>query len=393
MRGFLLLLGLLAMTVGASRAESPPAATSNVYADDASWLCRPGRQDACAADMTSTVVAADGTMTREDFHADPNPAIDCFYVYPTVSMDPGLNSDMTPGVEEAAIAAVQAARFAAHCRVFAPLYRQVTLTALLNAMTGKGAALLDFETPYRDVRDAWRDYLARDNDGRGVVLIGHSQGAGMLTRLMAEEIDGKPAQGQLVSALLIGGPVSVPRGADVGGTFKAIPACRAAGQIGCVISYAAFRDTLPPPADTLFGKPGPWEGPPDPNKTVLCTNPADLAGGKGEPHSYFTASGSILGARLTPVAWVAPPAPVTTNFVSTPGLLTTECVSNEYATYLSVRVNADPGDPRTDTIGGDVVLHGQALAQWGLHLIDMPIAMGDLVRIVGEQAKAYTAGR
>src|SRR5215211_2255898 len=70
-------------------------APKNDYADPKTWLCRPGRQDACAVDQTTTVVAADGKLTRETWKADPAAPIDCFYVYPTVSTDPGGNSDMT----------------------------------------------------------------------------------------------------------------------------------------------------------------------------------------------------------------------------------------------------------------------------------------------------------
>ena len=51
--------------------------------------------------------------------------------------------------------------------------------------------------------------------------------------------------------------------------------------------------------------------------------------------------------------------------------------------------NSDPADPRTDDIAGDVVVNGQVQADWGLHLIDVNLAMGNLVEIVGRQSKAY----
>ena len=38
---------------------------------------------------------------------------------------------------------------------------------------------------YDDVVDAWNYYLAHENHGRGVVLVGHSQGSGVLTGLIA----------------------------------------------------------------------------------------------------------------------------------------------------------------------------------------------------------------
>ncbi len=166
------------------------------YRDPANWLCRPGRQDACAADLSTTVVAADGARSVEPFKAASTPKFDCFYVYPTISLDPTPNSDMIPGPEEKRVAQFQVARFAKNCRVFAPVYRQVTLTALRSIMGG-GTPAIDRDMAYRDVKAAWDDYLAHDNKGRGVVLIGHSQGSLILTQLVAREIDGKPAQKQV----------------------------------------------------------------------------------------------------------------------------------------------------------------------------------------------------
>ena len=85
------------------------------------------------------------------------------------------------------------ARFGEVCRTFAPLYRQVTLTALRARMTGKAMAGVDPVLGYNDVKDAWNHYLQHDNHGRGVVLIGHSQGSLMLQMLIAREIETKPA--------------------------------------------------------------------------------------------------------------------------------------------------------------------------------------------------------
>ncbi len=84
------------------------------------------------------------------------------------------------------IAEYQAARFSQHCRMFAPVYRQSTMTSLVLGLVG----LPRQQGPgYADVRAAWRDYLAHDNHGRGVVLIGHSQGSFVLRQLIADEIE------------------------------------------------------------------------------------------------------------------------------------------------------------------------------------------------------------
>jgi len=353
----------------------------NDYADAKSWLCRPGQHDACDVDMTATVIQADGRISRETWKADPNAPIDCFYVYPTVSTDPTPNSDMTADAAELNVIRQQFARFASKCRPYAPLYRQVTLAGLRQMMGGGGRAVLDRGLGYDDVRDAWNYYLEHDNRGRGVVLIGHSQGSYILAQLMREEIDGKPVQARLVSAMLMGSTVAVPRGKDVGGAFQKIPVCRAAAQTGCVIAYASFRATAPPPANTLFGKVA------DPAMTAVCTNPAALGGGSGELHSYFSAVGRTITGTVEVKPW-AEGRGVDTPWVSVPGLLTARCASNENATYLEVTVNRQPG-PRTDEITGDISVAGLVLRQWGLHLIDVNLAMGNLVDIVGQQAAAW----
>ena len=190
---FFALLGALvitdvvwAQTAAAPAQEQPkpaaaPAPAKNDYSNGDNWLCRPGRQDACAVDLTTTVVAADGKMTREAWAANPKAPIDCFYVYPTVSTDPTPNSDMVADDPEKGVVRSQFARFGALCRTYAPMYRQTTLTALRARLAGKPMEV-DRTLAYTDVADAWKYYLEHDNNGRGVVLVGHSQGSGVLSR-------------------------------------------------------------------------------------------------------------------------------------------------------------------------------------------------------------------
>jgi hypothetical protein len=378
-----------AQPAGPSAAPSPPP--PNDYSNKTDWLCWPGATpNACEVDLTTTVVKADGATSVEPFKADPKAAIDCFYVYPTVSTDPGLLATMKVEAEEKTVIAQQFARFGAKCRLFAPVYRQFTLTALVAMMQGKplpGSTGARPQTPYDDVRDAWNYYLANANHGRGVVLIGHSQGSGVLTQLIKNEIDGKPGQKRLVSAILMGTSLAVPKGADMGGDFKSVPLCHAADQLGCVIVYASFRDTSPPPENSRFGKPRTAGD----NLVAACVNPANPAGGDGVLQSYL-ASGNvaIAAATLPPPPWVKGKS-VTTPFVSVPGLLTARCASTPTFNYLAIHVNADPASPRVGDIVGDIVVGGQIQKDWGLHLIDANLAMGNLVAIVGQEAKAWTA--
>ncbi len=371
--------------VAALLAVDMTAAEKNDYSDGATWLCRPGRTDACAIDLNTTIVAANGTLTREEFKAAENPPIDCFYVYPTVSSDKTANSDMTIDAAERGVIRSQFARFRSACRVYAPMYRQVTLAALRAGIAGTPMQV-DRALGYNDVLDAWNYYLQHDNNGRGVVLVGHSQGSGVLTQLIREQIDGNPVQSRLISALLLGTSLAVPKGKDVGGAFKNIPLCHAATDTGCVITYASFRSTIPPPDNSRFAR---VQGE---NMQAACVNPAALAGGRGDLHSYLSAGGeSITGSSAQPRAWVTPAKAIDTPFVSVPGLLTAQCVANEKGSYLEVTVNGNPADPRTDDIVGDVVQNGQVNASWGLHLIDVNLSMGNLLDIVRAQGKAYLA--
>ena len=386
MKSFLAAFALIA-TPALAAPQTPPAAPTATpdYGKPENWLCRPGRADPCSADQSATIVKADGSRSVETFTATKDAKFDCFYVYPTVSLDPTPNSDMKAGSEENLVAAFQAARFRKHCRVFAPLYRQVTLTALQALLTGK-PVVADRIMAYSDVKAAWDEYLAYDNHGRGVVLIGHSQGSGILKELVARAIEGTPAQKQIISVLIPGTNVAVPTGKDVGGDLKSTPLCHSAKDTGCVVSYVTFRADAPPPENSRFGVvPGAGMG-------AACVNPAALAGGSAITDNYLGARGAgMASAQQGP--WSQGGAAVTTPFVKVPGLLSAACTTTGRFSYLAVTVNADPADKRTDTIVGDVTVGGQILKDWGLHLIDMPVVMGNLVELSDAQAKAWAAKR
>ena len=358
---------------------------SNDYALEQNWLCRPDRRDACTVPRDTTAIASDGTMTTLPFKAAVKPEADCFYVYPTVSFDDGGNSDMVANEEERRVIEAQFARFAAQCRTFAPLYRQVTLTALRAAMAGQQKWAPDRDLGYSDVREAWRHYLKHDSRGRPFVLIGHSQGAGILKRLVAEEIEGRPEAQRMLSTMLLGHNLLVADGKDTGGDFKTTPLCRKAAQSGCVIAYASFRDTAPPPASSRYGKSS------TAGMSVACTNPAALAGGKAVLAPVFAAGRSWEMARPTG-PW-SRSGEVRTPYVSLPGLVSAECKSQGGVNWLSIAIAADPADPRTDDLPGDVVVGNTVLADWGLHLIDVSLAYDTLIGLIPQQLAAWKSAR
>ena len=363
--------------------------TSDIYADPAHWVCRPDTDDLCDGGLDATVLEADGTLTEEPWEPAEDPPVDCFYVYPTISRDETTNSDLVPSEEEEGFATLnQVARLGEVCRVFAPVYRQTTLTALAAGLSGQGGGVSEESRAiaYNDVADAFKHYMANDNGGRGVVLVGHSQGSGLLNQLIQEEIDpDDDVRERLVSAYLAGWAVAVPDGEDVGGDFANVPLCRADDETGCVVTWASYRATSPPPENAFFGRA------PDGDGVAGCNNPAGLDGGRVELHAYFPTNPSSgilgdLGATGVTGPWLDPEVgEVATPYVTVPGLVEGECASREGRNYLEVTVNGDPSDPRADDIRGDLT------PEWGLHLIDVTLVMGDMVGLVAAQTAAYLA--
>jgi Protein of unknown function (DUF3089) len=354
-------LGLLALVPTAA-----PAATSTTV-----WLCRPGlKPDPCTPSLTTTRVSPTGQALGVDhITATPNPSIDCFYVYPTVSDQKTPNANLQIDPEERSIALYQAAYYSRYCRVFAPIYRQLTLSAIGGAPSGASAAIA-----YGDVRGAWLDYVKNFNHGRGVVLIGHSQGSFMLRQLLSKEIDPNAAvRKRLVSAILLGGNVTVRQGQGIGGDFQHIPACAAATQVGCVIAFSTFD--APPPANTKFGHTS------TAGLQVLCTNPAALGGGSGTLNPVFPTEPFAPGTTIGSVTGQVGSLPTaSTPWIESVGSYTAACSSTPTADVLEITAQ-----------GGAPTLHAVPDATWGLHLVDANIALGNLTALVHTEAGAYAS--
>jgi Protein of unknown function (DUF3089) len=361
-----------------------PGLTAASASAETTWLCKPGlTNNPCLSSEEATIDTGTGFKFVE--HAKPasNPPVDCFYVYPTVSSQLGPNANLNIDPEETQIAIGQASRFSQVCKVYAPIYPQITILGLLKGeATPKTVA-----TAYIGVATAFDEYLARFNNGRGIVLIGHSQGAAMLTRLIREQIDPNPARRkQLVSAVLLGGNITVPTGKTVGGSFQNVPTCGSVLQTACVVAYSSFEKT--PPANSLFGRSEAGitalgGSPAGPGFEVVCVNPAQFAQDEGESGPLFGyASTTPFPGLLKPFVQV-PKAP--TPWVGNPAQYSGQCKRAEGAHWLQVTPSGPPGDtrePLLETLG----------PEWGTHLADVNLALGNLVGTVAIQSGAYLFG-
>lgn len=385
MRHSLLIAAALAAATPVHAQSAGPSPAPD-YTKDGTWLCLPGRADPCSTPLPTTALNPNGYGSNGKSSIAKDAPIDCFYVYPTVSHDPGMNSDLKAS-EEIGVAEVQFARFASVCRTFAPLYRQMTMGAV--AAFAAGGDIGDAaKLAYSDVAAAWRNYLTTRNNGRPFILFGHSQGSALLQQLIAREIETNPAvAARMKLAILPGFDLIVPQGKLVGGTLKKIPLCSSEGQTGCVISYTSFRENNVPPAGAMFGIADAA------GMTVGCVNPA-RPGATGwvplDSYWYTRSSQPVPGG---PISWSSEGAPPTP-FVRTEGLVSAKCVNDGQRGYLWIRTNHKPGEKWTDHIGGEVGVMNMFLPGWGMHLSDVYEAQGDLIRQVGEvSARSRTAVR
>ncbi len=363
-----LLLTPLATLIAAAIACSAPAAASAHTV----WLCKPGIvNDPCTPSLATTSFTPSGqALSMYNPLVARHPKVDCFYVYPTVSGQKTTLANFHVDPVERSIALYQAARYSQLCHVYAPMYRQVTLTALLAHGTETAAQLA---TGTNDVRSAFADYLRHYNHGRPFVLIGHSQGSFVLRTLIAKDVDSRPAVRQrMLSAILLGGNVLVRRGSDVGGDFKHLHGCHSATEFGCVIAFSTFDAT--PPANTKFG------GSADPKYQVLCTNPTALGGGTGTAHliapsePFYQGSALAVGIVILGIKYPKSSTP----WLAEPNGYRAACSSAGGANVL-----------RITAINGAVTPHPSPDATWGLHLLDANIALGNLIADISSETRAY----
>jgi len=375
------LLAGIAVAIAALVAGASPAAAKTV------WLCKPGVQPTpCRGSLETTVYSSSGDSHVERPRNARRPPIDCFYVYPTVSQQPGPNSDRRVEPQQEMIAKYQAARFSQRCRVFAPMYRQLTLATIASPPPEDELREAGYRA-YRDVRNAFLDYLRNYNHGRGFVLIGHSQGSYMLTQLIRRQIDRVPrVRRRLVSAVLLGGNVTVQKGQTAGGSFKKVPVCRRASQTGCLIAYSTYNET--PPDDTRFGRPGSrvseiFGFPDGPGLEVVCTNPASLRNRRVPLETILRSEPypGVLGVFMIQM-YGGPQPTATTPWLVPQDHYSGRCVHANEAHVLMIR-----------SIAGARHLNPAPDDTWGLHLADVNIALGDVVDLVRSQTRAFGRAR
>ena len=170
-------------------------------------------------------------------------AVDVFFIHPTsffsnTMWNASLDDAETNRRTDAGSIRNQASVFNGCCRVYAPRYRQVTLSALA-AKDRMADVRMALDLAYSDVLAAFEFYIRNNNLKRPFIIASHSQGSRHAIRLLKDRIENSPLRDQLVAAYIIG--AAVPHDAHTR-LFPGIPVCRSATQTGCFVTFSAFRE-------------------------------------------------------------------------------------------------------------------------------------------------------
>lgn len=240
---------LLAMIFGAGiisaqdvfKAEDQPAAPD--YSKEQYWSALPFRQD-----------AADIVPGKEVWISDSLKDVDVFFIYPTIytkgkTWNADVNNKKLNKKIDAKPVRYQASVFNQSCRVYAPRYRQAILKSFYTLKTkdgkpGEGVKALDFA--YQDVKKAFEYYMKNYNNGRPIIIAGHSQGTYHTRRLLQEYFDTTQLRDKLVAAYIIG--YGIDRN-----MYTYLEPCNDAYQVGCYITYATFKQGYDPGTSNLVG--------------------------------------------------------------------------------------------------------------------------------------------
>jgi hypothetical protein len=341
--------------------------TSRTYSDASKWLCLPGRADACHRDLTATEIRSDGTRAILTHVIAKDADVDCFYVYPTVDdrlFVAANHEDFTDKKEIEFATSAQAAQFGQVCSLYVPFYRQITMGTYFRSPEQREAGL---SVAFSDIADAFLHYMASYNHGRKVVLLGHSQGADMVKRLLTRYFDDDPQmRDRLLLAMPIGGDLDVASGKTTGGSFKNIPMCTRDDEVGCVVAYRSHRD---------------WSHGvsiqhPEPGHQAMCVNPGSIADARARAplQAYFPNYERLLGLEG-----------IKTPFVFYRDLYSSRCVDGpDGRRVLEISEEDEPDGLRQPPIDLSAWRWGTKM---GTHGIDMQFPQGNLIEMVRKRVR------
>lgn len=298
MRGKTIYIFIVLLLIKSGYVIAQPASPD--YSDLKFWAASPYKAD--ASDQIPVFLKDE----KHELFAD------VFFIYPTIydndadtaSANAWLNDEKLNAEIDNTTILLQASVFNGSCRIFAPRYRQANMEVLYKMGTPAATAALNLA--YSDLKNAFQYYLKNENNGRPIIIAGHSQGALHAVRLLQEFFDGLPLQKQLVCAYIPGYRIKKE-------DFKTIPASEKPEQTGC---FAAWRSYI---KGEIPKKVQPEKG------NSICVNPltwntftewASPVLHKGIMLGFESIVPNTLSAGIEPntkILWVELPPPVLEN--------------------------------------------------------------------------------
>jgi len=245
--------------------EAQAALAANAYDNPAMWYSRPGIADDPARWQPASAPGMAQTPSGEV------PPFAVFFVHPTSYLDRGhWNApldDTTSQLRARLFIKGLASPFNQASEIWVPRYRQAAIGAFLSSSSDAQASL---DLAYRDVSQAFDEFLAGVGPNTPIVLAGHSQGALLIDELLRKRIAGTPLQQRIAMAYPIGWPISVRHDLPALG----LPACTSADEAGCIVTWSSFAE----PADPgmmleRYRNSAGFDGQPRGDGGALCVNP------------------------------------------------------------------------------------------------------------------------
>jgi pimeloyl-ACP methyl ester carboxylesterase len=258
-----------------------PPPQRSIYADAAMWVARPD------IPQNPSLWLPDGASAPEK----PGDAA-IFYIHPTTFLDRTAWNASLDNAETnnrtTLFTKGQASAFNAAGQIWAPKYRQATFGAFL---TDKPERQQAFDVAYMDVAAAFDEFVKEAGPKRPIILVGHSQGALHLTRLIVEKIAKGSIAKRIVATYIVGWPLSVTN--DLPGL--GFPACDNPDQTGCIMSWQSFAE----PADyqmitDVYDQSTGFDGQSRKGSTILCSNP--ITGGVGGAVEATANAGTLINS-------------------------------------------------------------------------------------------------
>ncbi len=194
------------------------------YSLQQNWAALPTMQD--NADWTP-----EGLSNNQD-----SALVDVFFLHPTSAFtgfkgNADIDDNLVNKQTDKYAIKYQASVFNGSCKIYAPRYQQAVLNNFFTKNTERAQDA--FNVAYADIKTAFEYYLKHYNNGRPIIIAGHSQGSKHAQRLLQEFFDGKPLQKQLVEAYIIGFPTKASQ-------FQYLKVSEKADTFGGYISYSTF---------------------------------------------------------------------------------------------------------------------------------------------------------